>query len=115
MICTKNINIALLKNFLGLELETFQKEDKIFIKAPISCTIEKNNEIIKIHLDKDYIISINDGDYYVLDYKYSKNFHRYIFFLNGEKGIFIFKKQLKNEEVLHFLLSIFFVEKIIKE
>ncbi|ANQ53615.1 MULTISPECIES: hypothetical protein [Thermosipho] len=115
MICLKNVNISLLKNFLGIDVEIVKKDNKSFINIPVDCTIEKDGKIIKIKLDKEYKISITDGDYFVIDYKSSKDFHRYLLNLNGEKGIFIFKKCLNTEELLHFMLSIFFIEKLIEE
>ncbi|ACJ75359.1 hypothetical protein H17ap60334_01321 [Thermosipho africanus H17ap60334] len=116
MITFEKINIELLKRFLGdsINLNVSQKGNKFFCDSSKTCSIVKKDDAIVIELEEEkYLISKSSGNYYLLDYKSADNFHRYIFNIDGEKALFVFKKALNEEEILHLLLSIFFIEKIL--
>lgn len=116
MIQLENIDIELLKKFLGNSIKlNFTKKGNIFYcNSDKQCKItSKENQIDIKFENENYIISTKNGNYSVLDYKSDGNIHRYVFNLNGEKGLFIFKTKLSDKEILHFLLSIFFIEKLV--
>lgn len=131
-VCLANIDVELLKKFLGIPLEFKNLEDfqeisceetgNLFFIAEtkevldkLDCDIEilKEDNKIVIREDKEYIISINNGYYYLLNFKSDGEIFRYLFKLGDAEGFFVFKKELNENEILHFLLSIFFIEKIL--
>jgi len=128
----ENIDTELLKKFIGLplefkDLEEFKEiscqetgnlffistdKDRIY-ELDCDMKILKDGNKIVIIEDREYIISINDGYYYLLNYKSDGEIFRYLFKLGDTEGFFVFKKELDENEILHFLLSIFLIEKVL--
>ncbi|MBO8161411.1 MAG: hypothetical protein H0Z24_07215 [Thermosipho sp. (in: Bacteria)] len=131
-VCLVNIDTGMLKRFLGIPVEYVNADefDKIscketgnlfFIyaddveKLKYDCDVKiiKEDEKIVVYNDDEYLISLNEGDYHVLDYRTDGEIHRYILKTGNSEGLYIFKEKLSNEEILHFLLSLFVIEKIV--
>ncbi|WP_234946820.1 hypothetical protein [Thermosipho atlanticus] len=127
-----NIDQEKLKSFLGVPIECVSIEsfneisckstgNLFFIYTDTDVNIpgeydvkviKKNNEIT-VMFDREYTISLNSGDYHLLDFKTDGTIYRYIFKIGDTKGIYVLKNKLNEDEILHFLLSLFVIEKIL--
>ncbi|QTA37138.1 hypothetical protein JYK00_05135 [Thermosipho ferrireducens] len=89
------------------------KKDLIHLKS--GKIIDSDVVIIRdiANLEIAGFIGINSGDYSIADFKSSDNFFRYIVKMRNEKGIFIFRKMLSNDEILHFLVSVFLTAELL--
>lgn len=131
-VCLVNIDTALLKEYLGLPIEfinldenekiSCQEAGNLFFVSSKENKISEMDFNVKIVMkddkviileDRQYVISLNEGYYYLLDFKSDDEIFRYKFKLGDNVGMFIFKKELNEKKILHFLLSIFLIERIL--